>query len=163
MGLLKDRPHDDQAVHDGGRRSERGMAYLETLMVLPIVLTLIAGLADFSFVFKAFLVAGNAASEAARTATMSSAEFCDSATQRAAAEASAQQVLELGGVTPDQITNIHVDHTELGSDLCDPGMVGVEIEVNRDLEFLNLWFNRISPLPPIDFSATATALNENGN
>lgn len=163
MGLLKNRPHHDQAVRDRGGRSERGMAYLETLMVLPIVLMLIAGLADFSFVFKAYLVAGNAAAEAARTATMSSAEFCNPATQSAAAEESAELTLDLGGVTPDQITNITVDHTEVGQDLCEPGIVGVEIEVRRDLEFLNLWFDRTPLLPPVEFSVTATAFNENGN
>ncbi len=162
MDFLKNRTHDEPIVHNRRRRSERGMAYLETLLVLPVVLTLILGLADFSFLFKDYLVAGNAASEAARTATLSRGTLCDPSFSTTNAQNNAEQLLLAGGVEPPQITGIDVDHTEPGRTLCDAGMVGVSIDVRSELRFLNL-LHQFIPFPPITFTATATALNENGN
>jgi hypothetical protein len=142
------------------------MAYLETLLALPIVLMVIAGLADFSFVFKDFLVAGNAASEALRTATLSRAEFCVPGTVAGIARTRAEDLLADGGVEPprSQISNMVVQHTDFPArDLCDAGVVGVSFDVDSELWFLNHWFFPAFPLPPIDFTATATGVNENGN
>ncbi len=165
MDFLKSRSHGGRGVQRGGRRRQGGMAYLETLLVLPIMLMLIAGLADFSFVFKDFLVAGNAASAAVRTATLSRAEFCVPGTVAGIARDHAEEVLGHGGVAPprSQITNIVVEHTVLSDTLCDRGMVGVSVDVSSELWFLNHWFFPAFPLAPIDFSATATGLNENGS
>ncbi len=141
------------------------MAFLETLLVLPIVLLLIAALADFSFVFKDFLVANNAASEALRTATLSRAEFCSHSTVASIAQTRAEDLLDDGGVDAprSQVSNMVVQHTEFPArDLCDAGMVGVSFEVASELWFLNHWLFPAFPLPPIDFTATATGVNENG-
>ena len=165
MGLLKNRNHGNRGVQSGGRRSQDGMAFLETLLVLPLVLMLIAGLADFSFVFKDFLVANNAASEALRTATLSRAEFCFPSTVAGIARTRAEDLLDDGGVDPprSQISSMVVQHTEFPArDLCDAGVVGVSFDVESQLWFLNRWFFAAFPLPPIDFTATATGVNENG-
>jgi hypothetical protein len=135
------------------------MAYVETLLVLPVVLLLILGLADFSFVMKDYLVAGNAASEAARTATLYQAP-CDPSAAAAGAEANARVLLAAGGVKAAEIRDIDVE-PQPGQTLCDRGMVGVSIDVRSELPLLSGMY----PLSfgPIDFTATATALNENGN
>jgi hypothetical protein len=138
------------------------MAYVETLLVLPVVLLLILGLADFSFAMKDYLVAGNAASEAARTATLYQAP-CDATNLESNARSNAEQLLLAGGVEAAEIRDIDVDHTNsaMGDTLCDPGMVAVSIDLRSELPLLSGMF----PINfgPIDFTATATALNENGN
>lgn len=160
MDLLKKRFDRGRIVRRGGRRGERGMAYVETLLVLPVVLLLILGLADFSFAFKDYLVAGNAAAEAVRTATLYRSP-CVPGDLETEARINAEALLLAGGVEGVQITDIDVDHTEPGWDLCQPGMVIAEIEVRSPLTFLSGLFP-IS-FSPIDFTAAATALNENGN
>jgi hypothetical protein len=160
MDLLKKRFDDGPVAHRGGRRGERGMAYLETVLVLPVVLLLILGLADFSFAFKDYLVAGNAAAEAVRTATLYQSP-CVPGNLETNARNNAEDLLHAGGVEAAQITDIDIDHTQPGLDLCQPGMLIAEIDVRSELAFLGSMF----PISfgPIDFTASATALNENGN
>lgn len=51
-------------------KSERGAQLLEFAMVLPLLLILIAGIADFAFLFQAYEVVTNAAIEGARLRTL---------------------------------------------------------------------------------------------
>ena len=46
MDLLSKPTDGGRVVRRGGRRGERGMAYVETLLALPVVLLLILGLAS---------------------------------------------------------------------------------------------------------------------
>jgi Flp pilus assembly protein TadG len=50
--------------------SQRGTQLLEFAMVLPLLLILIAGIADFAFMFQAYEVVTNAAIEGARLRTL---------------------------------------------------------------------------------------------
>lgn len=51
-------------------RSERGAELVEFALVLPLLLLLIAGIADFAFLFHSMEVSTNAAREGARLATL---------------------------------------------------------------------------------------------
>jgi hypothetical protein len=163
MDLLSKRNGDGRVVRRGGRRGERGMAYVETVFVLPVVLMLILGLADFSFVLKHYLVAGNAASEAVRTAALFQTP-CDASAAETAAENVATALLQAGGIEPAQIVDIDAYHSnEGGGDtLCNRGMVVAEVEVRHELRFLSNLFP-IGPFGTFDVTATATAQNENQN
>jgi hypothetical protein len=136
------------------------MASLETLLVLPVILMLVAGLADFSFIFKDFLVAGNAASEALRTVTAQTGS-CDLAVLSNRANDNAERVLQDGGI-PASRTNISIGHTVAGQTLCDRGMVGASIAVRSHFWFVNSWFFSLMPglgLPPVNFTARAKGQN----
>jgi hypothetical protein len=163
MGLLRRRNGDDRVVRRGGRRGERGMAYVETVFVLPVVLMLILGLADFSFVLKHYLVAGNAASEAARTAALFQTP-CDANAAETAAENVATGLLQAGGIETGQIVDIDAYHSNeaAGDTLCNRGMVVAEVEVRHELRFLNGLFP-LAGFGPFDVTATATTQNENQN
>jgi hypothetical protein len=161
MDLLRKRNDDGPAVRRGGWRGERGMAYVETVFVLPIVLILILGLADFSFVLKHYLVAGNAASEAVRTAMIFRTP-CVPAFSDAAADGVARGLLLAGGVESTQIIDIDPHHSNVagGDTLCDEGMLVVDVEVRHELRFLN-GLLPLAGFGPFDVTATATAQNEN--
>ena len=160
MGFLKSRSHGERGLRRSGRRSQDGMAFLETLLVLPIILMLIAGLADLSFVFKDFFVASNAASEAVRTVT-SETGSCDLTALTNRANDNAERVLDDGGILPTRRI-ISIGHTIAGQDLCDRGMVGVSIAVRSNFFFVNSWFFSLMPglgLPPVNFTARARGQN----
>jgi Flp pilus assembly protein TadG len=59
------------AVSARGRlRSERGAEVIEMAIVLPLLLLLILGIAEFGFLFQRYVVLTNAAVEGARVATL---------------------------------------------------------------------------------------------
>ena len=61
---------DGMSRRQGLYRSERGAELIEMAIVLPILLLLIMGLADFGFLFQRYVVLTNAAAEGARVGSL---------------------------------------------------------------------------------------------
>jgi hypothetical protein len=139
------------------RRLERGSAFVETVFVLPVLVLLLFGLADFSMVFRDYLSASNAARAAVRAATLMAEIPCNAATRRQAGEAVIDT--RLAGLNPTRV----IQHAELNNDqLCTRGLIGATVRVTKPLPFLNGFFAGLA-FPPVTFTVSAFAMNENGN
>lgn len=72
MRQLWQEPHNhDDVPRPEGHRRERGQSLVETAVVLPILLLLLAAVVDFGRAFDAYIVLTNAAREGARYTTLS--------------------------------------------------------------------------------------------
>jgi len=140
------------------RRLERGSAFAETVFVLPVLVLLLFGLADFSMVFRDYLAASNAARAAVRASSLMAEIPCNSNTRRLAG----QNIVDTR--LPATLTKtVTIQHAELNNaELCTKGLIGVTIQVNKPLPFLNGFFAGIA-FPPVNFTVSAFAMNENGN
>jgi hypothetical protein len=140
------------------RRSQRGSAFAETLFVLPVIILLLFGLADFSLVFHDYLVASNAARSAVRASSLSAIP-CVPNTQVQAGVQRATTMLQ----QVQTVQNITISHAELNNgDLCARGLIGASITVRKNLTFLST-FTSVLAFPPVQFTVRAFAMNENGN
>ena len=141
------------------RRSERGSAFAETLFVLPVIILLLFGLADFSLVFHDYLAASNAARAAVRASSLSTIPCVANDRRTAGVNRANTMLLEVDAVAK----NVTIDHAELGAiKLCDKGLIGAEITVTKNLTFLST-FTSVLQFPPVKFTVKAFAMNENGN
>lgn len=141
------------------RRLERGSAFAETLFVLPVIILLLFGLADFSLVFHDYLAASNAARAAVRAATLSTIP-CDKNERLQFGLTRANTMLnEVQAVSK----NVLIQHAELNNgELCQKGLIGTEITVTKSLTFLSS-FTSVLQFPPVTFTVKAFSMNENGN
>jgi hypothetical protein len=140
-------------------RAQRGLAVVEMVFVLPILVLVLFGMADFSLVLHDYLAASNAARVAVRSATLSAIP-CVPGTQEQRGRDAANALLTQNAV--QGVAGVDIVHVGLNNDqLCTAGLIGAEIRVDRPLTFLS----GFAPLlfSDVNFVATATALNENGN
>lgn len=142
------------------RRLERGSAFAEALFVMPVLVLLLFGLADFSMLFRDYLAASNAARAAVRATSLMEQLPCDANDRREAGEAVVDDRFpEKDGLS----RTVTIQHAELASGaLCTKGLLGVTIAVSRELPFLNGFFAGTA-FPPVTFRVSAFAMNENGN
>jgi hypothetical protein len=141
------------------RRAQRGLAVVEMVFVLPILILLLLAMADFSLVLHDYLAASNAARVAVRQATLSAIPCAPGAQEQRGVDA-ANALLTQNAV--QGVAGVDIVHVGLnGNQLCTAGLIGAEIRVDRPLTFLS----GFAPLlfSDVNFIATATALNENGN
>ena len=160
-------------------RRQAGMAYLETIIALPVIVLLILGMADLSFAFQDFLAANHAAEVGVRTASLSLGNNCNG---DAAVEGPGQQAAALAmataGVIPDDATSIstYADTVTItralddGLPLCSAGMLEISVPMQLDLamirDFLGLIPNGGSNpgvFDPKTLFVRAVAQNENDN
>lgn len=139
------------------RRREQGMAFVETLFVLPILLLLIFALADFGFLFKNWIASHHAAKTAVRFASLHRSP-CNAASVQNDAETMVDQVLDANGVT-GPLVNFDLTHEFTSPDVCSEGLLVARVQVESPFTYLNI----LLPLgfPPVTTTAVATALNEN--
>lgn len=142
------------------RRLERGSAFAETLFVLPVLVLLLFGIADFSMLFRDYLAASNAARAAVRATSLINQLPCNPNDRKLAGE----NVVDGKFPAKDGLARtVTIQHAELESGaLCTKGLIGVTISVSRELPFLNGFFAGTA-FPPVTFSVSAFAMNENGN
>ena len=92
------------------KRSERGSNLVEFALVLPLLVLILAGMADIGRAFNSYMVITNAAREGARAASRLSCYPTDAA-QRAAYKARIEQIVrdEVAGsaVPPGDLTYCH--------------------------------------------------------
>ena len=162
------------------RRREGGMAYLETIIALPVVVLLLLGLADFSFAFQDFLAANHAAEVGVRTASLSQGNDCtlDGAGDnlvRTRGQQAAAQAMAKAGVIPDDPASINTYASSVvvtralpdNLRLCQAGMLEIEIPYDLDLamirDFLGLipTGNQTGVFDPKELTVRAVAQNEN--
>ena len=98
----------DQLRRD--RRDERGSTYVEMAIVLPLLLILLFGIADFARLFIQYQIVHSAAREATREATMFRPDCSDAAN---AAELAAADVINANSITRGSSFDVEVE------DACD--------------------------------------------
>lgn len=141
------------------RRLERGSAFAETLFVLPVIILLLFGLADFSLVFHDYLAASNAARAAVRASSLSTIPCVPNDRVQAGLTRANTMLNEVQAVSK----NVLIQHAELNNnDLCQKGLIGATITVTKNLTFLST-FTSVLQFPPVKFTVKAFAMNENGN
>jgi Flp pilus assembly protein TadG len=141
-------------------RRERGTSMVEMAFVMPVLLVLMLGLADFSLVFHDYLAAMNAARVGVRRATMSEMK-CQSATLEDKGRKAAEELLKNSAV--EVVTSTKFTHSEPSAQgLCKPGYVTMEIHVASRHRALAAFFGDPTFFPPIEFTASAGAMSENG-
>jgi hypothetical protein len=139
------------------RRRERGSAFIETAFALPVIVLLLFGLADFSMVFRDYLAASNAARAAVRAPSLMAEIPCNPGVRRQAGEAVIDT--RLAGLNLTRV----IQHAELNNgELCTRGLIGATVQVTKPLPFLNGFFAGTA-FPPVTFTVSAFAMNENGN
>jgi hypothetical protein len=109
---------------------QSGMAMLETVLVLPLLLLVLFGICELGLAFTRAQVLANAAREGAREASLFRPN-CDSASVRSSAEAVVRENGARFGIEPAQIA-ITMDH------VCVPAAsVEVDVEYLHKLEVLS--------------------------
>lgn len=140
-------------------RRQRGTTMVEMIFVLPVLLLLLFGLADFSMVFHDYLASMNAARAGIRAATLFQ-PACKSTDREAAGRKVAEQMLKNNAVkTVDSLKFVHSEPGPQG--LCGKGHVEIQIHVKSQHRLLQ-GFLGVVAFPPIEFTASAAAMNENG-
>jgi hypothetical protein len=140
-------------------RRVRGTTMVEMIFVLPVLLLLLFGLADFSLVFHDYLASMNAARAGVRAATLAQVP-CTHAAKADRGRKVAEGILNNNAVKAFDPPKFF--HSEPGPvDLCKPGHVEIQIHVKSQHKLLS-GFLGVVAFPPIEFTAAATAMNENG-
>ena len=70
LRLMRTQVRPDRKAEPGTRRRERGQSLVETAIVVPILLLLVAAVVDFGRIFDAYIVLTNAVREGARYGTL---------------------------------------------------------------------------------------------
>ena len=156
MDSLNLRPSDSTSVR---LRRRRGTSMVEMIFVLPVLLLLLFGMADFSLIFHDYLASMNAARAGVRKATLVMLN-CQSGTLQDAGQKIAEEILKANVV--ETVQGIEFRHSEPGPlDLCKKGHVEMRIRVKSEHKLLSGFLGVVS-FPQIEFTAVATAMNENG-
>ena len=135
---------------------------VEMAFVMPVLLVLMLGLADFSLVFHDYLAAMNAARAGVRAATLSKLK-CQSPDLEKAGRDVANDLLKKNALEKDVTTIKFTDSDPSPAlDLCKPGYVTMEIHVASRHKALAAFFGDPNFFPPIEFAASAGAMSENG-
>ncbi|HVH07582.1 MAG TPA: TadE/TadG family type IV pilus assembly protein [Myxococcota bacterium] len=141
-------------------RHERGTSMVEMVFVMPVLLLLLFGLADFSLVFHDYLAAMNAARAGVRAATLTKLN-CQSTTLEQEGHDRAKELLDRNAVKEvTSITFTHAAPSQKG--LCMPGYVTLDIHVKSRHRLLEGFFGDPTFFPRIEFTASAGAMSENG-
>ena len=124
----------------GGRRKhrERGQSLVETAVVLPILLLLLAAIIDFGRAFDAYIILTNAAREGARFGA-TNPELTEEEVKALVVEdvlGSGTNVTQMTGFTVDDVT---VDGQAEGSEV-------VAVTVTHQFD---LWFGRLIGIPQL--------------
>jgi Flp pilus assembly protein TadG len=138
-------------------RRRAGTSMVEMAFVLPVLLILMFGLADFSLVFHDYLAAMNAARAGVRQATLARLQ-CTHATVEQDARDTVKKMLENNAVKNFTTTFVY----NPVADLCKPGHVELRIHVKSHHRLLAGFFNDPVSFPGIEFTAMASAMHENG-
>lgn len=140
-------------------RRQRGTTMVEMIFVLPVLLLLLFGLADFSLVFHDYLASMNAARAGIRAATLAQVP-CNKDQREQEGRKVAEAMLKNNAVkTVDSVKFVHSDPGPEG--LCRKGYVEIQIHVKSQHKLLQ-GFLGVVAFPPIEFTASAAAMNENG-
>lgn len=145
------------------RRREAGMAYVEMIFVLPVLLLLIAALADFSIMIHDWMIANHAAKTAVRAASMFDLD-CDANDKHDAGIAAIHDLLdhELMQSSWTEAT-VSIQHIEFPAhDLCEAGVIVASVPVQYSFHFLRFVPDGVGLAgPPTTLVGAATAMNEN--
>lgn len=112
------------------RHSERGAQVLELAMVVPVLLLIFGGIAEFGFLFRSFEVTTNAAREGARLAALPGNEADDYAIVRALVDG----YLEESRLSGPHTTTIAPEPIAVGA--LTAGGVRVTVDYTYDCLFL---------------------------
>lgn len=141
-------------------RRSRGTSMVEMAFVMPVLLVLMFGLAEFSLVFHDYLAAMNAARVGVRQATLSQLK-CKSSDLEDLGRKAAEKLLDNSDV--DGTRTYKFEHSEPSPEgLCRKGYVTLSIRVQSDHKLLTAFFDDPTFFPPIEFTASAGAMSENG-
>jgi Flp pilus assembly protein TadG len=141
-------------------RRARGTSMVEMTFVLPVLLVLLFGVAEFSLVFHDYLAAMNAARAGVRAATLTKLN-CQNAQLEQDGRKTAEAMLDNSAVKGARtITFEHSAPSAQG--LCAKGYVQMKIRVQSDHKLLTAFFADPTFFPPIEFTASAGAMSENG-
>jgi Flp pilus assembly protein TadG len=128
------------------KRRERGQSLVETAVVLPILLLLLAAIIDFGRAFDAYIILTNAAREGARFGSVKP-------------ELSEEQVKQIvvddvlgSGTNITQMTGFNTTDNVI-VDGQDPGSTVVKVTVTYQFD---LWFGRLIGIPHV----TLTKISE---
>lgn len=153
-------PTDRIALSAGASRRTRGTSMVEMAFVMPVLLVLMFGLAEFSLVFHDYLAAMNAARAGVRAATLTKLN-CQPGQLELDGRTTAEKLLDNSAVKG--VRTISFDHSAPSAQgLCAKGYVLMKIRVQSDHKLLTAFFNDPTFFPPIEFTATAGAMSENG-
>lgn len=100
------------------RHSERGAQLVEFAMTLPLLVLVLAGIADFGLLFHAAEITNNAAREAARVISLPGA----AANAQSIAEGRAAAYLTASGLTGASSTTVTPETIDIGGGLTAAGM-----------------------------------------
>lgn len=154
--------HMDALTDRLATRRQRGTSMVEMVFVLPVLLILLFGLADFSLVFHDYLATMNAARAGVREATLADPE-CKSSVRETKGREAAETLLKNNGIPATSYampTFVHSKPSPKG--LCAPGYVEIAIHVTSEHRLLAGFFNDPVNFPGIEFTARAGAMSENG-
>jgi Flp pilus assembly protein TadG len=141
-------------------RRTRGTSLVEMAFVLPVLLLLMLGLADFALVFHDYIAATNAARAGVRAATLTMLD-CKTTTLEDAGRAAAQHFIDVAVVK--DVKSMKFEHSAPSQEgLCKPGYVTLTIHVESRHRALEGFFGDPNVFPRIEFAATAGAMSENG-
>ena len=141
-------------------RRARGTSMVEMAFVMPVLLVLMFGLADFSLVFHDYLAAMNAARAGVRAATLTKID-CKSAELEKDGRDTATAMLANSAVK-GAITQTFTHSDPSAKGLCAKGYVQMEIHVKSEHRLLAGFFGDPTFFPAIEFTASAGAMSENG-
>jgi Flp pilus assembly protein TadG len=100
MDFLKRRRTDRSRGDESRQRRQRGVASVEMITVLPVLLLLLFGTIDFGLLFRDWMLLGHSARVAVRTATMYH-NPCNAGTIRELARTDGRDALALADVDGD--------------------------------------------------------------
>jgi Flp pilus assembly protein TadG len=134
------------------KRSARGMATVETVIVLPLLLMLLYGVIELSLVFARWQALSNAAREGARTAIVFRTN-CDTATVEAAVRQRVRDYTQPIGVTP---TDAEIDV----QGVCGASSTNARVTVSVPYQFRVLAAFAPSLSPTINTTGSSEMRNE---
>lgn len=129
----------------GRGRRERGQSLVETAVVLPILLLLVAAVVDFGRAFDAYIVLTNAAREGARFGSVKPTLTEGEVKQIVVDDVlgSGTNITHMGGFTADNVT---VEGQTAKSEV---------VKVTVTYEF-DLWFGRLVGIPRLTLTKAAS-------
>ena len=126
------------------RRRERGQSLVETAVVLPILLLLLAAIVDFGRAFDAYIILTNAVREGARFGATNPEVAGDDLKQLVVDDVIGS------GTNVTRLTGFGLDDVEVYGQF----EGSTEVIVTATVQF-DLWFGRLIGLPQVTLSKTA--------
>jgi hypothetical protein len=142
-GLIRTKMRPHKNAGPGSKRRQRGQSLVETAIVVPILLLLVAAVVDFGRIFDAYIVLTNAVREGARYGTLRDPQ---------------PPPIEVAGIVVTDVlgSGTNITHMELfnADDNVEVLMGSKAVTVTATYDF-DLWFGGIVGIPTLSVSKQA--------